>query len=76
LIREYEPFDDVDRYTLYPAIEVDVLAFHDNPTVCWTAAPEPEAVSDVELALAAKNEIFADAEPAALGANVTVKGRR
>jgi len=75
LIREYEPVDDVDRYTLYPVTELDVLAFHDRPTVCWIAAPEPEAVSVVEPALEVKSEMFADAEPATVGVNVTVKGR-
>jgi len=74
-MREYVPVEDVARYTLYPATELDVLAFHDRPTVCWTAAPAPEAVSDAERALPANIEMFAEAEPAAVGVNVTVKGR-
>ena len=74
-MREYVPVEDVARYTLYPATKLDVLAFHDRPTVWRTAAPAPEAVSDDELELPANIEMFADAEPAALGVNVTVKGR-
>lgn len=65
---------DVARYTLYPATEVDVLALHDSSTLCWTVAPEPVAVSDADVALLAKKEIFAEAAPDAVGANVTVKG--
>lgn len=75
LIREYEPAEDVARYTLYPAIEVDVLAFQDRSTTCWMDAPEPLAVSEAEVELPAKNERLAEAVPAALGANVTVKGK-
>jgi hypothetical protein len=55
-------------------IEVDVLAFHDRFTVCCMVAPEPLAVSDAELELLVKNEMFADAVPAAVGPKVTVKG--
>jgi hypothetical protein len=74
LIREYEPVADVDRYTLYPAIELDVLAFQDSSTLCWIVTPEPVAVSDAVLELLAMKERFAEAAPAAVGANVTEKG--
>lgn len=62
------------RYTLYPAIELEVLAFQDRSMMCWTVAPEPLAVSVAEVELLAKNEMFAEAVPEAVGANVTVKG--
>lgn len=65
---------EVDRYTLYPATDVDVLAFHDRSTLCWIDAPEPVAVSDTEAELLAMKEMFAEAAPAAVGAKVTVKG--
>lgn len=65
---------DVDRYTLYPATEADVLAFHDRSTLCWIVAPEPVAVSDAEVELLAIKEMFAEAAPAAVGENVTVNG--
>jgi len=74
LIREYEPVGEVARYTLYPATGVEVLAFHDRSTVCWTVTAEPVAVSDVEVELLAKKEILAMAVPVAVGANVSVKG--
>jgi hypothetical protein len=73
LILEYEPVGDVARYTLYPATGV-VLAFHDRSTVCWIVTAEPVAVSDAEVELLAKKEILAVAVPAAVGANVNVKG--
>ena len=63
------------RYRLYPEIEVEVLAFQDKSTVCWMLAPEPLTVSNAELELLVKNEMFAEAVPVVLGANVTVKGR-
>lgn len=72
-MREYEPVIDVARYTLYPATEGDVLAFHDRSTLCAIVAPEPVAVSDAEVELLAMKEMFAEADPAAVGANVTVK---
>ena len=74
MIREYEPVAEVARYTLYPVTEVDVLAFHDRSTLCWIVAPEPVAVSDAEVELLAMKEMFVEAVPAAVGANVTVKG--
>lgn len=74
LIREYVPVADEARYTLYPATEEDVLAFHDRATVCWIVAPEPLAASDAKLELPAEKEMFADAAPAAVGANVRVNG--
>jgi hypothetical protein len=74
LIREYEPVGEVARYTWYPATEVEVLAFHDRSTVCWIVTAEPVAVSDAEVELLAKKEILAVAVPAAMGANVNVKG--
>lgn len=74
MIREYEPVGEVARYTLYPATEVEVLAFHDRSTVCWIVTAEPVAVSDAEVELLAKKEILAVAVPAAMGANVNVKG--
>jgi hypothetical protein len=57
---------------LYPATDEDVLAFHDRSTVCWIVAPDPLAASDADAELLAENETFADAEPAAVGANVSV----
>ena len=63
---------DAARYTLYPAIELDVLAFQDRSTLCWTVVPEPVALSDAEFELLATKVIFAEAVPAAVGANVTV----
>jgi len=60
---------------LYPEIEVDVLALHDRSTVCWMVAPEPLAVSDAEVELLVKNEMFAEAVAVEVGANVTVNGR-
>jgi len=71
-IRAYEPVADEARYTLYPAIEEDVLASHDRATVCCTVAPEPLAASDAEVELLAEKEIFADAVPADVGAKVRV----
>ena len=59
---------------MYPAIELDGLAFHDRSTMCWVVAPEPLADSDAEVELLVKNEMFAEAEPAAVGAKVRVKG--
>ena len=74
MIREYDPVADVARYTLYPETEVDVLAFQDRSTLCWMVAPEPVAVSDAEVELLAMKEMLAEAAPAAVGVNVTVKG--
>ena len=74
LIREYEPVADVARYTLYPATEFEVLAFHDRSTLCTIVAPEPVADSDAEVELLAMKEMLAEDAPAAVGANVTVKG--
>jgi hypothetical protein len=58
---------------LYPETEVDVLAFHDRSTVCWTVAPAPLAVSDAMVDPLLRKEISPEAVPAAVGANVTVK---
>jgi hypothetical protein len=74
LIFEYGPPLTVPRYTLYPVIEVDVLAFQDKATVCWMVAPEPLAVSKAEVEVLVKKEIFAEAVLLVVGANVTVKG--
>ena len=74
LIREYGPVADVARYTLYHATEGEVLASHDRSTLCAIVEPEPVAASDVEVELIAMNEMFAETEPAAVGANVTLKG--
>ena len=62
------------RYTLYPATELDVLAFHDKLTVCCVVAPDPLADSDAEAELLVKKEIFAETAPEAAGVNVRVKG--
>ena len=51
-----------------------MLAFHDRSTRCGIVAPEPVAASDAEVELLAMKEMFAEAVPAAVGANVTVKG--
>ena len=59
---------------MYPETEVDVLAFHDKSTVCWTVAPAPLAVSDAMVVPLLRKEIFPDAVPATVGVNVTVKG--
>lgn len=59
---------------MYPAMEVEVLAFHDKSTVCWMVLPEPLAVSDAELEVLMKNESVAEALPLVLGAKLTVKG--
>jgi hypothetical protein len=75
LILEYGPETEVPRYTLYPATELDVLAFHERFMVCRTVAPEPLAVSDAEVELLVKNDRFAEADPDVLGANVTVNGK-
>ena len=53
---------------------MDVLAFQDKSTVCCMLAPEPLAVSNAEVEVLVKNEIFAEAVPLVVGANVTVKG--
>ena len=74
LIREYGPVAEVPRYTLYPATEVDVLAFQDRLTVCGTVAPEPVAVCNAEVELLVKNDRLAEADPAVLGVNATVNG--
>jgi len=74
LILEYGPPLTVPRYTLYPEIAVDVLAFQDKLTVCWTVVPEPLAVSEAEVEMLVKKERFAEAVPLVVGANVTVKG--
>jgi len=68
------PDAEPPRYTLYPAIELDVLAFQDSWTVCWIVVPEPLAVSDADVELLVKKEMFAEAEPEAVGAKVNVKG--
>lgn len=74
MMREYEPEADVARYTLYPEMEVEVLAFQDRATLCAIVAPEPEAASDVLAELLAMKEMFAETAPAAVGEKVTVKG--
>jgi hypothetical protein len=55
-------------------MDVDVLAFHDKSMLCWMFAPEPLAISDVEVELLVKKAMFAEAVPVAVGAKVTVKG--
>jgi hypothetical protein len=52
---------------------LDVLASHDRLTVCWIVPPEPLTVSEVEFELL-KKEMFAEALPAVVGANVTENG--
>ena len=74
MIFEYGPPHTIPRYTLYPTIEVDVLAFQDKSTVCWRFAPEPLAVSKAEVDELVKKKIFAEAVPLVVGANVIVKG--
>jgi hypothetical protein len=74
LIFEYGPPLTVARYTLYPVIEVDVLAFQDKSTVCGIVAPVPLAVSEAEVEVLVKKEMLAEALPVAVGAKVTVKG--
>jgi len=59
---------------LYPEIDVEVLAFQDKSTACWIVAPEPLTVSNAEVELLVKKEMFAEAVPLVVGANVTVKG--
>lgn len=73
-IREYGPPLTLARYTLYPDIEVDVLAFQDKSTVCWTVAPVPLTLSRAEVEVLVKKERFAEAVPVVVGENVTVKG--
>jgi len=58
---------------LYPKTDVDVLAFHDRSTVCWTAAPAPLAVADAKVDPLLRKEICPEAVPATVGVNVTVK---
>lgn len=74
MIFVYGPPLMLPRYTLYPEIEEDVLAFQDKSTVCWTVAPEPLTLSRAELAVLVKKERFAEALPVVVGENVTVKG--
>jgi hypothetical protein len=74
LIFKYGPPLTLPRYTLYPEIEVDVLAFQDKSTVCWTVAPEPLTLSSAEVEVFVKKERFAEAVPVVVGENVTVKG--
>lgn len=59
---------------MYPAIDVDVLAFQDRSTVCWIVPPDPVAVSVALVELLVRNAMFADAIPVVLGAKVTVNG--
>ena len=58
---------------MYPATDGDVLAFHERSTLWAIVAPEPVADSDA-VELPAMKEMFAEAVPGAVGANVTVKG--
>jgi len=71
---ENGPDAAVPRYTLYPEIEPDVLAFHDRSTVCCVVAPEPLAVSNAEVELLVKKEMLAEVVPVEVGAKVSVKG--
>src|ERR1700756_1127394 len=64
----------VPRYTLYPVIEADVLAFQDKSAMCWMVAPEPLAVSRADVEVLVKKDTFAEAVPLVVGAKVTVKG--
>jgi hypothetical protein len=59
---------------LYPETEPDVLGFQDKSTMCWIVPPEPLAVSTADVELLVKKEMLAEAAPAAVGANVTLKG--
>lgn len=59
---------------MYPETEVDVLAFHDRFTMCWSVAPDPLAVSVADVELLVKNEMLEESDPAVFGAKVTVNG--
>ena len=37
-------------------IPLDVLAFEDKLTVCWTVAPEPLAISEAEVEVLVKRK--------------------
>lgn len=74
LIFVYGPPFAVERYTLYPEMEVDVLAFQDRSTVCWIVAPVPLMLSDARTDPLLRNEILPEAVPETVGLNVTVKG--
>ena len=52
-----------------------MLAFQDRLTECGSVAPVPVAVPEAEVELLVKNERLAEADPAAVGANVTVNGK-
>ena len=59
---------------MYPATEVDVLAFHDRSTMCWLVPPVPLAVSEAKVEPLLIKEILPEAVPATVGVKVTVKG--
>jgi hypothetical protein len=59
---------------LYPATEVDVLAFQDRSIVCWIVPPVPLAVSEAKVEPLLIKEILPEAAPVTVGAKVTVKG--
>jgi hypothetical protein len=76
LIFEKLPQDElyVARYTLYPAMFDDVLAFHESATEC-VAAATPVPVSDSVVVVGCAllvNVNVAPAEPATVGLNVIV----
>jgi len=59
---------------LYPLMPVELLAFHDRSTVCWSVAPVPLAVSEA-VPPPLTNARLADTVPAAVEAKVTVNAR-
>lgn len=59
---------------MYPATELDVLAFHERSTVCCIVPPDPLAVSSAELELLLKKERFAETVPLVVGEKLTVNG--
>ena len=59
---------------MYPATEVEVLAFHDRSTVCWIVSPVPLAVPEAKVEPLLMKEILAEAVPETVGEKVRVKG--
>ena len=59
---------------MYPLMPVELLAFHDRSTVCWSVAPVPLAVSEA-VPPPLTNARLADTVPAAVEAKVTVNAR-
>jgi hypothetical protein len=57
---------------LYPTTPLDVLVFHDSPTLCWGAVAVPLSDCTVgELAALLTKVTFDEAAPAVCGANAT-----